>query len=152
MIDKNQFLKILHDIYENHMPFNRILGIKIESLTMDHVCVKIEMNDNLIGNPRHNILHGGVISSVLDLTGGIIAQTSVLKKIDLKSFDEMAKKFTNMSTINLSVDFLRPGKGNEFYTTASVLRSGKKVAVTRMEFKNEKDELIAAGSGSYLVG
>jgi acyl-coenzyme A thioesterase PaaI-like protein len=47
---------------------------------------------------------------------------------------------------------LQPGKGKEFTISATLLRIGNKVAVTRMEFKNEKDDLIAVGTGTYLCG
>jgi acyl-coenzyme A thioesterase PaaI-like protein len=32
------------------------------------------------------------------------------------------------------------------------MRTGKKVAVTRMELHNEEGVLIAVGTGTYLVG
>jgi acyl-coenzyme A thioesterase PaaI-like protein len=32
------------------------------------------------------------------------------------------------------------------------MRSGNKVAVTRMEFFNNKEILIAVGTGTYIVG
>jgi len=47
---------------------------------------------------------------------------------------------------------LRPGRGLYFIATGSVLRSGRKVAVTRMELHNDEDILIAVGTGCYLVG
>jgi acyl-coenzyme A thioesterase PaaI-like protein len=32
------------------------------------------------------------------------------------------------------------------------MRTGRKVAVTRMELKNQEDLLIAVGTGTYIVG
>jgi acyl-coenzyme A thioesterase PaaI-like protein len=32
------------------------------------------------------------------------------------------------------------------------MRTGKKVAVTRMELHNDEDLLIAVGTGTYIVG
>jgi len=32
------------------------------------------------------------------------------------------------------------------------MRSGRKVAVTRMALHNEEDTLIAVGTGTYIVG
>ncbi|MCP4614563.1 MAG: thioesterase family protein, partial [Planctomycetes bacterium] len=53
---------------------------------------------------------------------------------------------------DMRVDYLRPPKGNEFIGTASILRRGNKVAVTRMELHNDEDKLIAVGTGTYTVG
>ena len=55
-------------------------------------------------------------------------------------------------TIDLRIDYLRPGKGNNFVASGTILRAGKKVAAVRTELRNEQDELIAVGIGIYLVG
>ena len=52
----------------------------------------------------------------------------------------------------MRVDFLKPGAGEKFKCISKVERAGNKVAVTRMEMFNEKNELIAIGTGSYLIG
>ena len=57
-----------------------------------------------------------------------------------------------MSTIDIRVDYLLPGRGEVFTAKAHIIRRGSKVAVTRMQLTNEKDELIALGTATYLVG
>jgi uncharacterized protein (TIGR00369 family) len=145
-------LGLLQHFYEETMPFNKLIGIKIESLSLQRTVVRIDMRDELIGNFKQGILHGGVISSVLDFTGGVIAQLHVLQGLKDSSMQELAKRLTNMGTIDTRVDYIRPGKGSFFRATGSILRVGKKVAVVRTEFTNDKDLLIAAGTGTYLVG
>ena len=49
------------------------------------------------------------------------------------------------------VDYLRPGLGKWFVARGTILRTGNKVAVTRMELHNDTDELIAIGTGAYTV-
>jgi uncharacterized protein (TIGR00369 family) len=53
-----------------------------------------------------------------------------------------------ISTIDQRVDFLRPVIGMWFVATAYVLRTGKKIAVTRIELHNDQNRLIAVGTGS----
>lgn len=55
-------------------------------------------------------------------------------------------------TIDLGVDYLRPGAGSHFVGTGTALRSRRRVAVTRMELCNEEGTLIAVGTGSYATG
>ncbi len=148
----NEMMPLLADIYENRMPFNKILKIKIESLEPDDIRVRMDMREEFIGNFVKGILHGGVISSVMDLTGGIIASVGLLEKMEGLALDEMAKRFARMGTIDLRVDYLRPGKGKFFICSGNLLRNGKRVAVTRMEFHNDENLLIAAGTGTYVVG
>jgi len=60
--------------------------------------------------------------------------------------------FRRLGTIDLRVDFLRPGKGAHFIATAQVMRLGSRVASVRMELENDAGELIATGAGSFMVG
>lgn len=145
-------LELLKEIYEQRMPFDRLLGIRIAQLSADRVLVRIDMREELIGNFVRQILHGGVISAVLDLTGGLVASVELLKHLENQGVEEVARRLTRMGTIDLRVDYLRAGKGKYFTATGSVLRQGNKVTVVRTEFHNDDELLIAAGTGTYLVG
>ena len=144
--------KILRELYERKIPFNKILGLKIESLNMEDVRVKFEMKDAFIGNYVHGILHGGVISAVLDTTGGLTASLGVLQKMVGRTAEEIGKSLTKIGTIDLRIDYLRPGKGKYFVATGSIMRAGRRVSVIRMELYNDQDVLIAVGTGTYIVG
>lgn len=147
----DEMLVILKDIYENRMPFNRLLDIRVQSLSATEVVVRIDMREALVGNFVRNILHGGVISAVLDLTGGMVASVELLKQLEGQDEEETARRMARMGTIDLRVDYLRAGKGEYFLATGSVLRQGNKVAVIRTQLVNESRTLIAAGTGTYLV-
>ena len=151
-MNQQDMLNFLADIYENRMPFDRLLGIKVDHLSMEEVKVKIEMREVLIGNFIRGSLHGGVISSVLDLTGGLIATVELLKTLEGKDIEEVGRRIARVGTIDLRTDYLRAGKGKHFIATGSILRKGNKVAVVRTELTNNKNSLIAAGTGTYLIG
>ncbi len=145
-------LNLLRDIYENQMPFHRMLEVRIDDLTPTNVKIRIDMREELIGNFLRRILHGGVISSVLDLTGGLIAFVELIKQHENLQPDELRKRLARVGTIDLRIDYLRVGEGAFFTASGSVLRKGNKVAVIRTELCNDQDLLIAAGTGTYLVG
>ncbi len=147
-----EMLELLKVIYEQQMPFNRLLDIRIPRLTLTDIQVRIDMREELIGNFIREILHGGVISSVLDLTGGLVASMELLKHMEGMEMEEIGKRMAKVGTIDLRVDFLRPGKGEYFVATGTILRKGSKVAVVRTELCNDQKVLIAAGTGTYLVG
>ena len=150
--DMNSLYEFLKEIYETGLPFNKFIGMKVIELDEDNVSVKIKRRDELIGNPFRSILHGGVISSVIDVVGGLTASVGLLQQLADSSLEEVKQRFMKMGTIDLRVDYLRGGHGEQFVCSGSLLRTGNKVAVTRMEFRNEKDVLIAVGTGTYLVG
>ena len=144
-------LEIVGKVYDN-LPFNRLLGLKVAFLEADRAGFRFEMKNELIGNTVHGILHGGVISAVLDTTGGMTATASSIEKVQDLSNDDIIRRIARIGTIDLRVDYLRPGKGIQFQSTGTVMRTGRKVAVTRMELRNQEDLLIAVGTGTYIVG
>jgi uncharacterized protein (TIGR00369 family) len=148
----DEMLDLLKSLFEDGIPFNKVLGLKIESIKKDNIRLKFEMRDELIGNTLKKILHGGVISSVLDVTGGIISMADVIGKMTGRPRDEIAKRLFNVGTIDLRIDYLRPGNGKYFIATGSIMRTGMKVAVVRTQLHNDKDVLIAAGTGTYIIG
>ena len=147
-----KLLQLLKEITEEKIPFNKLIGMKIETLDLDKIEIRFEMSPELVGNFTRGNLHGGVISSVLDVTGGMVAWTGIMKKMEGQSFDEISERFNKIGTIDIRVDYLRPGLGEYFIATGSTLRTGNKVSVTRMELHNDKGILIAVGTGTYVVG
>lgn len=136
----------------DQMPFNRLLGLQVSRFGAEQVEVRFPWAAQLVGNPIQQILHGGVISTVLDVAGGMMAVASALGRFSDIDQTELVQRFGKMSTIDIRTDYLRPGRGNEFIATARVIRSGNKVAVCRMELHNEQGVHIALGTGTYLVG
>jgi len=135
--------------FEQMIPFNRVLGLKLDSLDPKAPRLKFDMRPELVGNPVRQILHGGVISAALDVVGGLaIALASLAEKTD----EAPPRHFPNIGTIDLRIDYLRPGRGKYFIATGRVVRLGGRVAVVHMELVNDTDEQIATGSAAYIVG
>ena len=134
------------------IPFNRMLGLNVDTLQEDKVVMSFSMKKELIGNFMHGILHGGVISSVIDMAGGLAAMAAAVRKYEGKDLEEMRALVGKASTINLHINYIRPGKGIFFSVTSRVLRVGNKICFTHSDLFNEEDSLIASGSGTYLIG
>jgi uncharacterized protein (TIGR00369 family) len=145
-------LEILRKLHEQKTPFNRFIGLQLELADLETVRARFDTRDEFIGNPAHGILHGGVISSVLDATGGITASLGILKRALRDPVNDIETRLTRVGTIDLRVDYLRPGRGKYFISTGTMMRTGRKVTVVRMEMKDDKDKLIAVGTGTYIVG
>ena len=150
--DLAALLEKLRQLYEEQLPFNRILGLTVRTLTISSAGTVFSMRPELVGNPVQQTLHGGVLSAVLDATGGLLATASLLPRLAGRPPDEVAAHIARVGTIDLRVDYLRPGRGLRFAATAALMRSGRKVAVIRMELTDESGVLIAVGTGTYLVG
>ena len=134
-------LRKISEFMENQIPFNKHLGMKVQSLTPGKCAMILPFQENFIGDPVRKALHGGVISSLIDTTGGLCCWSM------LKSDQD------RISTVDIRIDYLQKGPTTDLICHAKVLRMGNRVAVARMDvFKcDDQTVLIATGQGVYNV-
>ena len=146
-----EFLEGLRKIFEHSIAFNQVLGLKIDGITAERVVAHIAMKPELVGHYAFNRIHGGVISAGLDAMGGL----AVMAAIGARHMDEAPlqrlHRFAKLGTIDLRIDYLRPGIGERFELRAEVMRLGSRVASTRMEFLGADGKLLSTGAGAYIV-
>ncbi len=119
---KKMALSGIANLFAERMPFNKLIGMQVTHYDFDKVELRIKMEEKLIGNPFHNILHGGVTASLLDVAGGMIVAASCIDELEDFSPSYLKERFSRLGTIDLRVDYLRPGRGNEFIATAHIIR------------------------------
>ncbi len=146
-----EFVARLKTLFEEKISFNRVLGLNITSLKPDRVTARIDMSEHLIGHYAHNRIHGGVISAGLDAMGGLAVMAAIGARHMDESIDQRLHRFGKLGTIDLRIDYLRPGIGEYFELRAEVMRLGSRVASTRMEFLGADGKLLSTGAGAYIV-
>jgi uncharacterized protein (TIGR00369 family) len=148
---ESAFVDGLRQLWEEMIVFNKVLGLKITSITPNKVSAKIEMRPELIGHYAHNRIHGGVISACLDAMGGLAVMASIGARHMDETPEQRLQRFSKLGTIDLRIDYLRPGIGASFELNAEVLRLGSRVGSTRMEFRGADGKLLSTGAGAYIV-
>lgn len=136
--------------FEQFLAFNRVLGLEFTGMTPDKATFEFDKRPELIGNPQRQLLHGGVISATLDTAGGMVAMAALIERAD--TLEEALASLMKVGTIDMRVDYLRPATADRFIASASVQRLGRTVAVTRMELHDDAGNLVAVGTGTYIVG
>ncbi|ETS32757.1 hypothetical protein BB987_04685 [Photorhabdus temperata] len=147
-----QARQLIGNFFIYHMPFNQILGLELLRFEQDYAEIQFHNQSKLVGNTAQKILHGGVIASVLDVCAGLVCVGNALARITPTPREELEKRISTMGTIDLRVDYLRPGRGEVFTATSSIIRNGNKVSVARAELHNEQRAHIASATATYLVG
>ncbi len=146
-----EFVTGLTRLWEESIVFNKVLGLKVTSIAADCVTARIIMRPELVGHYSFNRIHGGVISAGLDAMGGL----AVMAAIGARHMDETPQqrlhRFGKLGTIDLRIDYLRPGISDHFELRAEVMRLGSRVASTRMEFLGADGKLLSTGAGAYIV-
>lgn len=141
----------LRDLFEHKVTFNQTLGMTMVALAPPAPSARIEMRPDLIGHYLYGRLHGGVISAVLDAMGGVAVMVAITEKYCDETAEVVMHRFSRLGTIDLRVDYLRPGIGEHFIASAEVTRLGGRVASTQMRLVNQDGSLIATGAAAYIV-
>ena len=137
--DLQKYFDTLKRFFETEIKFNAWLGMRVEELREGYARLRIPFFDDLIGDPYRPALHGGVISTLLDTTGGIAAFTAV-------------SPGDVLSTVDLRVDYLRPAALRDVIAEGTLIRLGNRVAVCDIVLhQDDPERAVATGKGVYNV-
>jgi uncharacterized protein (TIGR00369 family) len=119
-------------------PVARALGIRIDSLSADHVemLLPFSMANITVGD----IVHGGVIATLIDVAGAAAAFSAV----DLDVVKTGA-------TGSLSIQYLAPARAVTLRAVADVLRRGKRQVGTEVSVYAEQDAEGGGDAEAVLV-
>lgn len=142
----------LHALAERDIAFNGVLGMKVQALSspLGTVC-RFDMRPDLVGHYVHGRLHGGVTAAVLDATAGLALMVAIGEKFAHETAEQVMHRFGKMGTIDMRIDYLRPGVGQHFIAQAQVTRLGGRIGSTQMRLLNDQGRLIATGAGAYVI-
>ena len=137
-------LAILRQVAEEMIPFNKFLGVRVVAMEIGRVELEIPWRDELIGDPVKHAIHGGVISMLADTAGGGVVWSSV------------ENPAARVSTIDLRIDYLRPGRAETLIAEALAVRVGRSVGVADVRVFHassgrERAAVIATGKAVYAI-
>ncbi|MBU6193582.1 MAG: thioesterase family protein [Burkholderiales bacterium] len=150
--EQAKFEAAVRRLTEERITFNQVLGLKLhEMLGPNGTVCRFAMRPELVGHYLYGRLHGGVTSAVLDATAGIALMVAIGEKFAHESADQVMHRFAKMGTIDMRIDYLRPGLGQYFDAQAVVTRLGGRIGSTQMRLVNDQGTLIATGAGAYVI-
>jgi uncharacterized protein (TIGR00369 family) len=120
------------------VPYVGFLGMRAD-LAGDEMTAVLPYSDHLIGNPILPALHGGVLGAFMELTA--LCQLAVTEK-----GVRMPK------TIDITIEYLRPGKPLATYARADVRKVGRRIANVHVEaWQEARGSPVAALRGHFLL-
>ncbi len=130
----------LTELIERGIPFNQVLGIRVEELREGYVKLRVPFRPELLGDTRRPALHGGVISSLVDVCGGFAVWTC-------------CRLEDRLATIDLGVDYLRPAPDRDLLAEATVRLLGNRVGNAQVIVwaAGEPDKHVAVGRCVYNI-
>jgi len=119
-------------------PYVRFLGMRAE-LAGDEMTAVLPFAPHLVGNMLIPALHGGVIGGFLEATA--LAQLAVTQ-----GNGRLPK------TIDVTIEYLRPGRALTTYARADLRKVGRRIANVHVEaWQEERRQPIAALRGHFLL-
>jgi len=124
-------------------PHNSYLGLHLEKVEGDVLTCDLPIRDEFIGNPDGGLLHGGVVTAMLDATCGI----AVMVKLG---------RLTRIATLDLRIDYLKPSTGEgKLYSRCSCYKLTKQVAfvqgVAFTKDENGVEDEVAKATGTFMI-
>lgn len=138
------------------IPYVRTIGIAFERRG-DELTALLPFREENVGNPVLPALHGGVTAAFLETAALIeLAWAALWPEIEAGRIDAAALGPDRLppmpKTIDLSVDYLRPGLPRDAYARARVNRSGRRYASVFVEaWQDNRARPFAQGTGHFLM-
>lgn len=115
---------VIKKFFEEDLAFDRYLGLLVDEVREGYARCRLPYKPELLGDPFRPALHGGVTSALVDASTGLAA----ISTMPLGS---------KASTVDLRVDYLRPGAPQDLFAEAKVIRSGSQIAVIEVSIYQE---------------
>ncbi|MCC7419741.1 MAG: PaaI family thioesterase [Planctomycetaceae bacterium] len=125
-----------HTMFQRKVPFLELLEIRPVGCEPGQATFECTVQHKHLRT--FGILHGGVAATMLDTAMGYAAGTR-------------APEGHHLVTVQLSVNFTRPAReGDRLIAMGQVQHSGTKTAVVQGEIRTPENELVAAGTATFL--
>ncbi|MGB4826021.1 MAG: PaaI family thioesterase [Paracoccaceae bacterium] len=129
------------------IPYLRFLGLRFH-IDGDALTAVLPFDESLIGNPLIPALHGGVTAAFLEATAIVGLVWSGLAE----GGRPLGLGAALPKTIDLTVDYLRPGGPKDSFARARIVRSGRRYASVHVEaWQDDPARLFAQGTGHFLM-
>ena len=120
------------------VPYMRFLGMRAE-LAGDEMTAVLPFAPHLVGNVMLPALHGGVLGAFLEMTA--ICQLGVREPLRRQP-----------RTIDVTIEYLRPGRALTTYARADVRKLGRRIANVHVEaWQDSRDAPVAALRGHFML-
>lgn len=117
-------------------PFHRWLGMQVATITHDGIELTMQWRDELVSNPVRQTAHGGILASLVDLSGfyALLSTGAAVR-----------------ATADLRVDYHRAATPGALRTRSRVVKTGRRICVADTEVLDPAGILLASGRGAYLT-
>ncbi len=121
-------------------PHAQAIGMTLEPQPDGRLLVGAPYDERLIGDPATGVIHGGVVTTLLDTGCGVAAGL----KLKGKAW---------VATLDLRIDYMRPSKpGHAIKARCECYRLTRSVAFCRgVAFDDDEADPVATAAGAFMI-
>ncbi len=116
------------------VPFVQLIGMELVDLKIGEARIRLDMRDEL--RQPYGLLHGGATASLIDTATAF----AILGNLG---------EGETASTVDLTIQYLRPHTDGPILCTAKVTRAGRRLLFVSAEVVNEAGKLVATALSTY---
>ena len=135
LIGKNKHLLL------SAVPFAMAVGMEVVEVGPARATLSLPWREDLVGNPETGVLHGGIITALIDNACGSAVICALTK-------------MTSVATLDLRIDYLRPATpGEAVVVDAECYRTTRNIAFIRaLAHHGDRDNAIAHSVATFMLG
>ena len=118
-----------------------LVGIEMTFAERGHVVGRVKLRDEHLN--YNEVVHGGVISSLVDSVAGGCVRT-------VRSLEEI--KARPHATSDLHVVYLSPATGAELVAEGRIVKQGRTAIFTEVDVTDDRGRLVARGLVTFVIG
>jgi uncharacterized protein (TIGR00369 family) len=119
----------------NATPFAAWLGLALEGCDDTGIIMRLRSRPEILGSPSTGALHGGILATLID-TGA--------------SYAVMLRTERSVATIDMRVDFHRPGQSSEYRIEGNAIKIGHTVSTGEARVIDSEGKLVASGRAVFM--
>jgi uncharacterized protein (TIGR00369 family) len=123
------------------VPHAGAIGLHVVEITDTHALTRLPYHPDLVGNPDTGVLHGGVITAMLDNTCGMAVAAK-------------SGKMGQIATLDLRIDYMKPATpGEDVHALAVCYKVTTNIAFVRgTAYHTDKADPIATCAAAFMLG
>lgn len=135
-----EHINMMKDVLIEHVPHAKAIGLKVENAKRGEAWLSVPYAEKLIGNPETGVIHGGVITSLLDNACGIAVQLALPER-------------SSIATLDLRIDYMKPATPKlDLMAHTHCYKVTKNIAFVRgTAYHTDEEDPIATCVGTFML-